>query len=144
MKSIVVFGGSSAAGESLTGKLASQGHGVINVDHNKSNVEGVVRYPYDAGTSQTRGILSVVNPDLIVNCDTFDEGDEVSVLNYISKLCAILSHCAEHNVPKIVVASHSDVINNTVDNLNAICNDTQVIVTEFDKLEDTVQSEVAE
>lgn len=141
-KSIVIFGGSSATGQIISKALITQGCDVINVDHNKSEVEGVIRYPYDAGTSQTRGILRLVNPDLIVVCDVFDDSDEISVLNYVSKLCAVLSHCVEQNVEKIVVNNHSDLIDNIVESLNEFSGIPVLMADDNDMLS-TVLKEVS-
>ena len=99
MKSIVVFGGSSEPlGQDLCRRLAEAGYSVVNIDHEKSDIEGVTRYPFDAGSSQTAGVLNVMKPDLVINCSWFDDESVTERLDYIKQLCVILEYCEQAGV----------------------------------------------
>lgn len=126
-KNIVVFGGSSASGQHLTGELVSQGHRVINVDHNKSEVPGVTRYPFDLGSHQTKGILSVMKPDVVISCETAQDQPQHQ-LEFLSRLCDIMSHAQDHNVGTVVVVSHGRTVDSAVEAINQITPDTTIKV----------------
>jgi hypothetical protein len=118
-KSIVIFGGSSEMGQKLTKNLAELGHSVVNIDQAKSDVAGVTRYPFNAGSSQTRGVLQIVKPDLILVCEECDTDSETQVLTYVGQLCTILSFCAEYSVPQIVVTKQCEKAVEVLDTLTA-------------------------
>ena len=137
-KSIVVFGGSSSDGQKVTGDLVKAGHSVINVDHNKSEVEGVTRYPFDLGSAQTKGILAVANPDIIINCEVVGS-DRVSELQYLSRVCEILMYAEEHNVANVMFLSHGGFVDRCIAELQAGTSVTVVhICDDFDRLSEAL------
>lgn len=133
-KSIVVFGGSSADGQIITAQLVADGHSVINVDHNKSDVPGVTRYPFDLGNAQTRGVLAVARPDTIVSCEVMS-GNKVTELQYLSRVCEILMYAQEHQIPDVMFLSHGGFVDRCIAELQCGTDVTVVhVCKDFDHL----------
>ncbi len=142
MKSIVVFGGSSNLGQNITKKLAENGHSVTNVDTVKSEVEGVTRYPYDGTPQQTKGILGVLSPDIIVNCNVVDDTDPSDVIQYLTRLLAVMEHCSNQDISKVVLAEQSSSLNKTINNIDSVVSGTQIIITDTNNLSNVIKDEM--
>lgn len=133
-KSVIVFGGSSEAGQKLTAKLAALEHQVINVDHNKSEVEGVTRYPFDLGSHQIKGILSVANPQVVISCERANDGVQ-SQLEFLGRLCDVMIHAQSHDIGQVVVLSQDNTVNQVIDAINQLTPQTKIhIVTDLDSV----------
>lgn len=142
MKSIVVFGGSSDLGQNITKELADNGHSVTNIDTIKSEVEGVTRYPFDGTPQQTKGILGVLSPDIIVNCNVIDDTNPSNVIQYLTRLLAVMEHCADQEISKVVLAEQSNSLNQTISNIDSVVSGTQIIITDTHNLSNVIKDEM--
>ena len=142
MKSIVVFGGSSDLGQNITKELADNGHSVTNIDTIKSEVEGVTRYPFDGTPQQTKGILGVLSPDIIVNCNVIDDTNPSNVIQYLTRLLAVMEHCADQEISKVVLAEQSNSLNQTISNIDSVVSGTQIIITDTNNLSNVIKDEM--
>lgn len=142
MKSIVVFGGSSDLGQNITKKLAENGHSVTNVDTVKSEVEGVTRYPYDGTPQQTKGILGVLSPDIIVNCNVVDDTDPSDVIQYLTRLLAVMDHCSNQDISKVVLAEQSSSLTKTINNIDSMLDSTKIVISQTDNLCTAINDEL--
>jgi len=116
-KTVLVTGGSGYIGTQVCVDLVAHGYNVVNIDHKKKDIEGVTQYPFDIDNHQTKGILQLVKPDVIIHLAAYHSVPEsfdnpgAYYYNNVANTINLLNSAVEAGCKQFIFSSSSTVYN---------------------------------